>query len=405
MKTNSEKPLMMAKGGRLGSAEVGSVAWLALILPLVVEVPYGNLIVLLGVIVLCGLLFIRKSWEGMRFDADTVPFAVSMLALAAVQLFSCFDASSALALRFFVYSLGTVVFVALIANRMVEFNADFILVTGALAILVCLLEGMMGIRDVVYQNTVSGTLSFCCMGVLMAFMENRAAAKNPGGIFHWRFGMVMCSFVGSVAFILASQSRTALFVLGIMAAFLIILRMSKPNRRFLNTFFLIFIGCVVVFLFVYAHAKDFGWYADLNEYSQLLFGKNIDSSRGGLWEQSLRRVQGSELFGLGADASPVGVYEGRSFHNSFVQAYVQNGLVGLLCLISALFALWRIMASAASDPVVSVALAVLVGVVVYNCFESTLLSNKLSLGYLQWCLLALGVARSLAVRRGKKGAV
>lgn len=115
-------------------------------------------------------------------------------------------------------------------------------------------------------------------------------------------------------------------------------------------------------------------------------------------------MQGSELLGLGADASPEGVYEGRSFHNTFVQAYVQNGLAGLFCLVSALFALWRMMTPASPDPVISIALSVLVGVVVYNCFESTLLSNKLSLGYIQWFLLAFGVARSFLVQRRKEEA-
>lgn len=404
MRESDEKRLVRTTREGLDSVEVGNASWLLLILPLVVEVPNGNLPALLGVMVLCALLFVRRAWEGFRFDRGIGFFAVSMLALSSVQLLSCFEASSILALRFFAYSLATLVFVVLIGARMVKFNDDFILLTGSLAIIVCLLEGILGVREIVFQNTVSGELVFCWMGVLMAFVGKCEAVERPRAFIGWRLGMLLCSFACCVVFVVTAQARTALLVLGIMVVCTVLFRLGAPSRKFLNAFFLVFVGCAAIFLFVYAHARDFGWYDDLNGYSQMLFGKNIDSSRGGIWEQSLKRVQGSELLGLGADASPEGVYEGRSFHNTFVQAYVQNGLAGLFCLVSALFALWRMMTPASPDPVISIALSVLVGVVVYNCFESTLLSNKLSLGYIQWFLLAFGVARSFLVQRRKEEA-
>ena len=72
--------------------------------------------------------------------------------------------------------------------------------------------------------------------------------------------------------------------------------------------------------------------------------------------------------------------------------------MGLALLMGALYFIWSVLAKHADDPAVCFGIAVFVGILIYNCFECTLLSNKVALGLIQWFALALACQRALALR-------
>lgn len=70
---------------------------------------------------------------------------------------------------------------------------------------------------------------------------------------------------------------------------------------------------------------------------------------------------------------------------------MQNGLIGLGCLLVYLNNLWKIITCYIDTRLGKLLLAVLVGMLIYNCFEVTLISNKIFVGMVQWYGLVLGI--------------
>lgn len=123
-----------------------------------------------------------------------------------------------------------------------------------------------------------------------------------------------------------------------------------------------------------------------------VFGKNLDSSRPYLWSSELSRLKNDFFVGLGTGVLPqLERYAVSSFHNTYIQLLMQNGLIGLICLLVYLNVLWKTIASYIDAKLGKLLLAVLVGILIYNCFEVTLLSNKIFVGIVQWYGLVVGI--------------
>lgn len=262
-------------------------------------------------------------------------------------------------------------------------------------------------------NTSSGQIMFISMIYLFMFLShhnqnqiNSKFTNIPMKKDYSSFkNFIIVTINLSITILLISflNARSAIITGVISWVTFLLLLLIKPSYKQLKIFFWVLVIMIVIGIVFYINIKSFRWYEELNFYSIKYFGKNIDSSRPYIWKTSLQQVEKSILLGIGTGTLPsIDRYSNSSFHNTYIQLFVQNGLIGLSCLILILYRLWDALIVSSKDIAVKLSIAAFIGIIVYNCFEVTLISNKISLGIIQWLLICLGVSRSVKISRTYK---
>lgn len=243
-------------------------------------------------------------------------------------------------------------------------------------------------------NTIPGCIVFLTCGYIIAEIihsdSEKFALTLPKTRKAWgiTFSIILAFFISW-----ESRARTASFVLLIIVfAFL---AFTRINKKYFPHLFWVCIAGTILFSVLYSFIKYLPFYDELNQISDRIFQKNLDSSRPRLWRESLAELSWWQYFiGKGTGVLPsIEKYDGSSFHNSYLQMVMQNGILGLICLYSIFKFFWMRMAKYADDKVIKFVLATFVGIMVYNCFETTLLQNKTFLGVIQWFAIVLGLLR------------
>lgn len=188
------------------------------------------------------------------------------------------------------------------------------------------------------------------------------------------------------------HSRTALFSLFIIIICFFIFNIFKVGYRKLNVLFYILIFCGLLTTYFYINIKEIYFYEFFDSISYNLFGKFLDSSRPFLWSESLKILSGWQYFiGAGTGKLPeIARFENSSFHNTYLQLFIQNGILGLIALIAVFKKLWNLIISNEIDEMSYLVISIFIGVIIYNCFETTLLQNKTFLGIVEWLTISIG---------------
>lgn len=237
-----------------------------------------------------------------------------------------------------------------------------------------------------YQNLISGTCCFLyCMFIYLLLCDSQQMNR----------GIFGCILVLDMISLLITKGRTGLLVFTFVIVINYILNgMSLRFRKF-KVYFILFVLCLFVGLTIYCYIDKFGFYDQINYYSEVLFNKNINSGRPALWKNELSRINvDNMLLGIGTGTLPtMERYIGTSFHNSFIQMIIQNGVVFFCVFLLLIYYIVCQFERKKADPAISFCYAVVLGCMLYNCFETTLLQNKISIGIVQWAIIALGIAR------------
>lgn len=387
---------------------IGLIVWLLLLVPLLVGDPQQNV----TIYIVAGLslaAFLALYFRKNQINKIQAKILILFLAVVFIQLLGCLAAGSFSVIRYPVYTLCIAVFVVVGIALFDDINPFAML-------LACLFSiGVLFYRAVLNDNSEDVGNSLAGMGVYLCVMmtysgiscinEGKRNKTYKGGEARGfkekcRAAIIIVSIGCSCVAIYETQSRTSLFTLLIIAGVFILLSVLKPKKGVLLGLFWILVIFIAIGIVAYINIDNFGWYSTLNVYSVDLFGKNIDSSRPLLWGMSINALGQNWLTGIGTGFLPAyGPFTDVSFHNSYLQLLIPNGVVSLICLILIFYFMWESMAENIDDLLVRLIFAALVGILVYNCFESTLLFNKLSIGFMEWFLLALGVARSLKLSK------
>ena len=152
------------------------------------------------------------------------------------------------------------------------------------------------------------------------------------------------------------------------------------------------IFCGLLTTYFYINIKEIYFYEFFDSISYNLFGKFLDSSRPFLWSESLKILSGWQYFiGAGTGKLPeIARFENSSFHNTYLQLFIQNGILGLIALIAVFKKLWNLIISNEIDEMSYLVISIFIGVIIYNCFETTLLQNKTFLGIVEWLTISIG---------------
>jgi len=190
------------------------------------------------------------------------------------------------------------------------------------------------------------------------------------------------------------DSRTPILVSIVIVLVFGFFNIVEPKTITLKSIYWVGVCCTTIFTCVYMYITEFSWYNEINQYSNFYFNKNIDSGRPALWRSIFEQLKGMELLiGKGTGVLPTWT-KYSSVHNSFLQIVLQNGLLGLAIVIMIFWYVWKRNARNPKSLVSKLSMSILVGIIVLNCFETTLLSNKAFLGTMQWMILGISMAYS-----------
>jgi O-antigen ligase len=133
-----------------------------------------------------------------------------------------------------------------------------------------------------------------------------------------------------------------------------------------------------------------------------------------MWAQLREYIEQRPLVGWGTGVTPEDLTgNSLSAHNGYIQLWLQLGIVGLVLQVMLLVAL-LVWLFKRGNHVSRVALAVLLGMMVHEMWEVTLIQNNTALTILTWLVIAIGVSAwdvadqipyTVPVRRGRKATV
>lgn len=242
------------------------------------------------------------------------------------------------------------------------------------------------LNNIWLKNTITAiflflTITYIFINIKEAFKENKYI------IIYFLMLLSMClSYV--------HHSRTTFFITFIILLIFIIL--NKFNAYFkqdlLNKLFFCCILIIFSFVIFYINIKYSSLYDILNCYSRSIFNKNIDSGRPDLWYMSIKSLQSWQyIIGSGTGKLPeITRYVNSSFHNTYIQIFIQHGILGLVLLIMLFRKIWMIIIKNSLNIIMYFLISVFIAIIIYNCFETTLLQNKTLLGITQWFALGIG---------------
>lgn len=244
------------------------------------------------------------------------------------------------------------------------------------------------INNSTLDNTVAGCIIFMTCIILLNNLSNLKSFSNYHRIAIFIFNSLF--FLTTMALAYLSGARTAVFTfLGIVFVYLFF-NYIQPSKYRLKRIFWYIVVSVFFLLIFYINIRSYSWYEYINDYSVSYFGKNLSSQRDYIWSYSINSLEWWQVItGAGPGKLPdIDHYKNSSFHNTYIQLFMQNGLIGILLFIYLLRLFWDNIIEYNKNNVY-LSLSVVVGIIIYNCFETTLLSNKAFLGAIQWMFISI----------------
>ena len=347
-----------------------------------------------------GLLTIQRLLQQRRiFPVGAKALCLTFAALTVMMFVGCVFNFSAFALKTIVSLLCVYCFIVELTYRQVKIQLCYFRLFYYLTLLVFLIYTNSHIS---FGNTAPGCFVFLSYCYVVAEWSHESRENlNISSLKTKKFWVLTACVLLAVIISWEARARTASFVmLIVMAVFFLF---TKVHQKTLDRLFWVFLAGTVIFSVLYANITSLPGYEELNRLSVKLFDKNLNSSRPVLWKYSLAELSWWQfIVGKGTGTLPsMSVYSTSSFHNSYLQLLMQNGILGLASLYTVFRIIWVRLVKCSDDKVIKFVLAAFVGIMVYNCFETTLLQNKTFLGIVQWLVLVLGLLRCNNLSRQK----
>lgn len=309
--------------------------------------------------------------------------------LLVLQIIGLFQICTIFSLKNIISALVVFIFILILFNHKLKINLELCTISYYAITFVLLI---MTYDKVWLKNTIPAVFLFisCSVGIINWFYFKRT--NNKFYILNTLLPVLLSTYISY-----QHHSRTALFTLFIVITSFFIIK--KWGGKGINLYYLFY--CLIFSIFFmtyfYVNIKDFYFYNFFDSLSYELFGKFLDSSRPFLWSESLKILNGWQyLFGAGTGKLPeIERFQNSSFHNTYLQLFIQNGILGVFILIILFRKLWNLIISSQIDDIVCASISIFVGIIIYNCYETTLLQNKTFLGIVEW--LTLGICYQYSV--------
>lgn len=196
----------------------------------------------------------------------------------------------------------------------------------------------------------------------------------------------------ALVILLASDTRSVLLSIFIGAIIYFIWNTIVKNKGLSIFLFILIIVSFGSIVFVYPKLPNWSQYGKLEAWMLEHTGKSIMSGRADIWGRLNNLIDLRPIFGFGPNTVATDVI-GReaSSHNLYINMALQIGYLGLLIFILILFTIFMSYVSKGSNRLVKLSLAAFIAILAHQLFEITLVQNQLSIGLLQWLVIATGV--------------
>lgn len=196
----------------------------------------------------------------------------------------------------------------------------------------------------------------------------------------------------ALVILLASDTRSVLLSMFIGAIIYFIWNTIVKNKGLSIFLFILIIVSFGSIVFVYPKLPNWSQYGKLEAWMLEHTGKSIMSGRADIWGRLNNLIDLRPIFGFGPNTVATDVI-GRdaSSHNLYINMALQIGYLGLLIFILILFTIFMSYISKGSNRLVKLSVAAFIAILAHQLFEITLVQNQLSIGLLQWLVIATGV--------------
>lgn len=196
----------------------------------------------------------------------------------------------------------------------------------------------------------------------------------------------------ALVILLASDTRSVLLSIFIGAIIYFIWNTIVKNKGLSIFLFILIIVSFGSIVFVYPKLPNWSQYGKLEAWMLEHTGKSIMSGRADIWGRLNNLIDLRPIFGFGPNTVATDVI-GReaSSHNLYINMALQIGYLGLLIFILILFTIFMSYVSKGSNRLVKLSAAAFIAILAHQLFEITLVQNQLSIGLLQWLVIATGV--------------
>ncbi len=230
-----------------------------------------------------------------------------------------------------------------------------------------------------HKNLLGALTAF---GLFFIWAARQAAANKRW----WTVGVIT-----SLVVLLASGSRGAwLTILAVIGIYWLWPKISAKKSSYHWFIVILFVGLLGA-IFLYVELTQLKIYPQMAAFFLKYTGQNLYSGRQAFWPLLIEAIQ-RRPWGYGPGASPdYFVPLGLSSHNLYLQVAIQTGLPGLFFLGLIFFLIWSNLYRTREEPLARLTGAYLIGALVFELFEVTLIQNNLTVGIVVWSILAVGI--------------
>lgn len=239
---------------------------------------------------------------------------------------------------------------------------------------------MSGFKSVFRNENYFGVLTFCMLYFNMLaikYGENKE-----------RLLFVVVTLM-NLLLMLTTSARSILIALAVIVFAWIILKSFR--KHFYKLFYIVMFGNLL-FVGLYVGIKDTFIGKALNDLSVSIFNKNLFSGRNDIWASVIQVILEKPWFGHGAGirAFEIAATE-KTAHNMYLQVLLELGLFGFILFILLLGSIWYVLNKRLQFFVTKWSACFMLGILVYNTFELTLMQNNYSIAAFQWLIMTIGI--------------
>ena len=333
-------------------------------------------------------VLLLKSWiEKTTYDVSLNKIYLTLFLLMFVYGISYFTYHQLNALHFIRLMLF---FLFILGSIRMKWNKDYLKIAGhifsiASLLFLChwILSGMplSGFKSIFRNENYLGVLLFCMLFFNILSIKYSEAIKRLFFIFIMLINLFL---------ILLTGSRAVLIGLMVIIGAWIILK--SYHHIFDKLFYLVIIGNLL-FVGIYVSIKNTFIGDFLNKLSVSIFNKNLFSGRSDIWDSVLQVIIKNPWFGYGVGIRAPDIAETESTaHNMYLQVLLEVGVVGLLLFVLLLYSMWRVLNNRLNHFVTKWSACFMLGILVYNEFELTLMINNYSIAAFQWLIMTIGIS-------------
>lgn len=341
----------------------------------------------LGITNIISLIRYFKTQKINKTHALLIAFSFTFIAISFISSLNNFSSEALTNIGQFILCIGLVVFLSTI-----EWNRIKIKITGNLASLFILIQfsiwavnGFPQSFSSIYANPnlIGPYMLFTMFFVILAIKTTKK----------WIYLPII--FLGLLV-MLGSDARSALFA-GLIA--LIIYFIWKPitsSKKVFVLFFLIVVTILLSFVFLYPKLPEWEHFYYFESLMLEYTGKSLMSGRNVIWTIITDVINQQPWFGYGSGASASSVtHLNASTHNLYLQIALQNGYLGLSVFLILLFTMWMTFWKNKNNITVRLSASFFIAILIHQSFEIALTQYQLSIGLIQWTIIAVGLGISL----------